>query len=184
MNRRQALVGLAAGSVAASGVSYAQGNSGAGGAGTGTNLRALLVSTTGGGTVGTFDVKRFAAIDNALHAIGTISVTETTGTGTRTVVSTLAVPVTLSTGSTGSVIAQQQQECPILHLAIGPIDLDLLGLVITTAPIVIDIVAVPGPGNLLGNLLCAIAGLLDPGGAIGNLLNQIVALLNQLLGQL
>lgn len=37
--------------------------------------------------------------------------------------------------------------------------------------------AVPGAGNLLGNLLCAIVGLLD---GVGTLI-QIVNLLNQLL---
>jgi len=44
--------------------------------------------------------------------------------------------------------------------------------------IVIDITAQPGPGNLLGNLLCAIAGLLDQPGAP---LNIIADLLNSLL---
>lgn len=53
-------------------------------------------------------------------------------------------------------------ECPILELVIGPIFLDLLGLQITTNTIEIDIVAVAGEGNLLGNLLCAVASLLDP----------------------
>ncbi|QLD88454.1 hypothetical protein HWV07_05165 [Natronomonas salina] len=53
-------------------------------------------------------------------------------------------------------------ECPILELVIQPIFLDLLGLQIETETIAIDITAVAGPGNLLGNLLCAVAGLLDP----------------------
>jgi hypothetical protein len=51
--------------------------------------------------------------------------------------------------------------------------LDLLGLEI-------EITAVPGAGNLLGNLLCAVAGLLDRGGplqGLTNLLNQIFGLL-------
>ena len=62
----------------------------------------------------------------------------------------------------------------------GPLDLDLLGLVIDLDRVVLDITAQSGPGNLLGNLLCAVAGLLD-----GNApLNQIVSLLNQLLGLL
>lgn len=52
--------------------------------------------------------------------------------------------------------------CEILELDIGRINLDLLGLVVNIAPISIDITAVPGAGNLLGNLLCAVAGLLDP----------------------
>jgi hypothetical protein len=53
----------------------------------------------------------------------------------------------------------------------------------------ITITAEQGPGNLLGNLLCAVAGLLDPptgggGGGLSGLLNGIIALLNQILGQL
>ena len=52
--------------------------------------------------------------------------------------------------------------CDILHLNLGPLDLDLLGLVIHLDEVVLDIVAESGAGNLLGNLLCAVAGLLDP----------------------
>ena len=48
-----------------------------------------------------------------------------------------------------------------LHLELGPLDLDLLGLVVHLDPVHLDITAVPGAGNLLGNLLCAVAGLLD-----------------------
>jgi hypothetical protein len=70
--------------------------------------------------------------------------------------------------------------CPILHLTIGPIDLNLLGLVVHTDQIVLNIDAQSGPGNLLGNLLCAVAHLLDSnasGNALANLLNQILGLL-------
>jgi hypothetical protein len=70
------------------------------------------------------------------------------------------------------------QGCSILDLDLGPLHLDLLGLVIDLAPVHLDITAVPGAGNLLGNLLCAVAGLLDgPGNALGG----IAALLNRLL---
>lgn len=70
------------------------------------------------------------------------------------------------------------QGCSILNLDLGPLNLDLLGLVIDLAPVSLDITAVPGAGKLLGNLLCAVAGLLDgPGGALGG----IAALLNRLL---
>ena len=47
---------------------------------------------------------------------------------------------------------------------LGPLDLNLLGLEVHLDPVVLDIVAQPGPGNLLGNLLCAVAGLLDGAG--------------------
>lgn len=61
-------------------------------------------------------------------------------------------------------IVANADACEILHLELGPIDLNLLGLVVHVDQIVVDISAQPGPGNLLGNLLCAIAGLLDQPG--------------------
>ena len=67
--------------------------------------------------------------------------------------------------------------CTILTLNIGAIHLDLLGLVVDLAPVNLDITAVPGAGNLLGNLLCSVAHLLDNGGP----LQGIAALLNRLL---
>ena len=70
--------------------------------------------------------------------------------------------------------------CKILTLDLGALHLDLLGLVVDLAPVHLKITAVPGAGNLLGNLLCAITGLLD-GGAPLSLISQ---LLNQLLGGL
>jgi hypothetical protein len=171
MNRRKALLGLSAGTVAATGVTFAQ--QGTSGGPVGTNLRALILS--GGAVVGSFDIKRFAAIAGQVQAIGTATLTD----GTRTVVTTLALPVTLTT----SAASDPAVTCPILHLAIGAINLNLLGLVITISPITIDIVAVPGPGNLLGNLLCAIANLLNSG-TLATILNQLIALLNQLLASL
>ena len=45
-----------------------------------------------------------------------------------------------------------QLSCQILRLSIGTIDLNLLGLVVHLNPVLLIITAVPGPGNLLGNL--------------------------------
>jgi hypothetical protein len=81
-----------------------------------------------------------------------------------------------------SEVGVQQVACDILMLDIGPIFLDLLGLVLETSLIEIDLTAVPGPGNLLGNLLCAVVGLLDGGLDLGGLINRLIALINQLLG--
>ena len=64
-----------------------------------------------------------------------------------------------------------------------PLDLDLLGLVVHLDTVHLVITAQPGPGNLLGNLLCAVAGLLDGSGS-PNALQQIVNLLNQILAAL
>jgi hypothetical protein len=63
--------------------------------------------------------------------------------------------------ATGNAPAVLPSTCDILHLTLGPLDLTLLGLVVHLDRIRLDITAQPGPGNLLGNLLCAIAGLLD-----------------------
>ena len=68
--------------------------------------------------------------------------------------------------------------CDILNLVLGPLDLNLLGLEVHLDQVVLDIVAASGAGNLLGNLLCAVAGLLDGGALLG----QIAGLLNQILG--
>ncbi len=59
-------------------------------------------------------------------------------------------------------VAAPMGPCTILDLTIPPIYLDLLGLVVQTQTTIhLTITAVPGPGNLLGNLLCDVAGLLD-----------------------
>ncbi|HKG24102.1 MAG TPA: hypothetical protein VKB09_00555 [Thermomicrobiales bacterium] len=82
-----------------------------------------------------------------------------------------------------TLIGATQQECDILHLDLGPLFLDVLGLQVDLSEIVLDITAVPGPGNLLGNLLCAVVHLLDgnaSGNAIANLLNRLFDLLGLL----
>lgn len=71
--------------------------------------------------------------------------------------------------------------CPILNLTLGPLNLNLLGLVVNIPnPIVLNITAVPGAGNLLGNLLCAVTNLLNntgSGSGLTALLNNINSIL-------
>jgi hypothetical protein len=68
-----------------------------------------------------------------------------------------------------------------LHLTLGPLDLNLLGLQVHLNQVVLDVTAVPGAGNLLGNLLCAVANLLNnpaaPTGGLAGLLNGILGAL-------
>lgn len=72
----------------------------------------------------------------------------------------------------------------ILHLSLGPVNLSLLGLNVTLdnckgGPVTVDITAIPGPGNLLGNLLSSLDNLLNnPGSPVGGILTQ----LNKILG--
>lgn len=78
----------------------------------------------------------------------------------------------------------EPEACPILHLELGPLDLNLLGLRVQLNQVVLDITAIPGPGNLLGNLLCAVAGLLDGvdlDSVLGNLLQNLIDALIRLL---
>ena len=53
--------------------------------------------------------------------------------------------------------------CPVLHLVLGPLNLNLLGLHVHLNQVNLNIAAVSGPGNLLGNLLCSVANLLNGG---------------------
>jgi len=82
-------------------------------------------------------------------------------------------------GFGGRIGIQQLAACDVLNLVLGPLHLDLLGLVVDLNQLVLDITAVPGGGNLLGNLLCGVLGLLDIPGAIAAIV-QLVGNLNPL----
>lgn len=56
----------------------------------------------------------------------------------------------------------EEDTCDILNLDLGPIHLDLLGLVIDLDEVHLDITGQRGAGKLLGNLLCGLVGILDP----------------------
>jgi len=120
---------------------------------------------------GVFNLTRFVVRNGQLAAVGTLSGTITNAAGQT--VGSIFRTITLA-------LININATCDILHLEIGPIDLNLLGLVVHVDKIVIDIDAESGPGNLLGNLLCAIANLLNNNGPLAglvNLLNQILAAL-------
>jgi hypothetical protein len=76
--------------------------------------------------------------------------------------------------------------CAILHLQLGPLNLTLLGLNVVldncaNGPVTVDITAITGQGNLLGNLLCELLGgnLINLGATLQAILNQIIGLLTQ-----
>lgn len=121
----------------------------------------------GGTFSGTLHVQQFAAQNGNLVASGKLSgtLTSTAGTvlGTVKNVKVSGIPVVMDPPS-----------CSILTLVIGPIHLNLLGLVVDVSQITVTITA--QPGTLLGGLLCQLAG--------ATTLQQIVALLNQILALL
>ncbi|MBL7253097.1 hypothetical protein [Paractinoplanes lichenicola] len=130
-----------------------------------------------GGTgtfTGAFTPTKFVAQNGNLLATGKLTgtMTDSTGTSLGTVNQSVNAPVAIA-----------QATCRVLDLVLGPLHLDLLGLTVDLNQLHLVINAVSGPGNLLGNLLCAIAGLLDPvpsAGALAALLNFLLALLGQL----
>lgn len=146
-----------------------------------------ITGTSASGPVsGTFTIKQFANINNTLNAVGTLKINNT--------VTSVAIPVTATNPTTALSAANanfgnsNQQvtpaaagaSCPVLHLVLGPLNLNLLGLNVSLNQVVLDITAIPGAGNLLGNLLCDVAGLLNGTGALGQLVNT----LNQILSSL
>jgi hypothetical protein len=144
----------------------------------GTPLTATLTGTAtdaSGAVVGTvnsvFDITSFSNQNGQLTANGTLTSTITnTATGAvQTVTQPLSAPITAN------------GTCQILHLDLGPLDLNLLGLKVHLNEVVLDITAQSGPGNLLGNLLCAVAHLLDNPAAPTS---GLAGLLNNLLGNL
>jgi len=128
-------------------------------------------SSADGAFTGTFNLTRFVLQNGQVAAVGTLTGTVTNAAGQT--VGAIVRNLTLS-------LITINATCDILHLELGPIDLNLLGLVVHVDKIVVDIDAQSGPGNLLGNLLCAITNLLNGGGPLAqlvNLLNQLLALL-------
>jgi hypothetical protein len=137
---------------------------------------------------GTYGIQRFVTgKDGKAYAVGTLKGKLKGRHVTRYGVT---MPASL-TGATGATTAQAA--CPILHLVIAPIDLNLLGLRVRlgggtdfSQPIVLDLTAYQGQG-LLGDLLCGVSNLLNQNGLLTQLtgqVQQLVATLNSLLSLL
>jgi hypothetical protein len=131
-----------------------------------------LASAGTGTLTGTLNIQQFVNQNGNLVAVGTLigTLTNAAGQATSVVLNNVTAAVTNASGS-----------CQILSLTLGPLHLDLLGLVIDLNQVNLNITAVPGAGNLLGNLLCDVANLLNSNGGA---LASITDLLNQILGSL
>ena len=127
---------------------------------------------------GTFTPRSFSVVNGVLQATGVLKGTLTDANGTS--VGTVNKTVTDSVNT--SAAANAPVGCQVLNLVLGPLNLNLLGLVITLNQVHLNITAVPGAGNLLGNLLCAVVNLLNGTGTGG--LGSLSALLNEILAAL
>ncbi|HJU66603.1 MAG TPA: hypothetical protein VJ650_00045 [Gemmatimonadaceae bacterium] len=154
-------------------------------------LPATGVLADGGSFVGEVEIRRID-VDHTTGVFtirGLLQGKATTADGKmKQIRQEFSTPTTISSGVAAAlgvqdVQLQQTIACDVLNLDLGPLHLDLLGLVVDLAPVVLDITAVPGPGNLLGNLLCAIVSLLDFPGLLG-VVGQILDAVNQILGGL
>ena len=144
------------------------------------------------GFKGTYKIDRFTTRNGKLIAVGTLKGTmRKRGATLRVTRKNVKMPASVAgAGAAKTAKASQQPlpplppgaSCQVLALNLGPINLNLLGLVVRTNEIQLRIDAVQGPGNLLGNLLCGITGILNPQGAIANTpLGQLTQILNALL---
>jgi len=133
--------------------------------------QAVSVPVVGSGTAGTFtgalNITSFAVQNGQLVALGTVTGVLTNAAGAVTsIVQAVTLPVSVA-----------QATCDILHLDLGPLALDVLGLQVNLSRVILDVTAQAGAGNLLGNLLCSIAGLLDSPGGLAKLLNDLLGIL-------
>jgi hypothetical protein len=145
------------------------------------------VAKNGKRFTGTYGIQRFVARNGHAYAYGTVKGTLKGRHVTRYGVLMLASLA----GATGA--QTSQAACPILHLVIAPIDLNLLGLRVRlgggadfSQPIVLDLTAYQGQG-LLGDLLCSVSNLLNQNGLLSQLtgqLQQLTATLNSLISLL
>ena len=128
----------------------------------------VVGSIPGGGSfTGSFTTTKFLPTATGVDIVGTLTGTVTSATGVvGTILKNITLPVTIG-----------ETSCDILHLDLGPLHLNLLGLEVDLSRIVLDITGQRGSGKLLGNLLCAVAGLLDNPAALAKTLNDILAAL-------
>ncbi len=170
----QALIAVVVVSVLFAGSAVAASGPAAPAAPTTSGLTVPITGTATNGDLfnGTLNVTHFQAQNGQLQAVGTLTgtLTDTTGAVVGTITN---MPVTLP-------VASAAGTCQVLNLTLGPLDLNLLGLMVHLNQVVLNITAQSGPGNLLGNLLCGVAHLLDGNGSA----NGLAGLLNNLLRHL
>ena len=131
------------------------------------------------GFKGTYTIEKFVSKGGKLYSVGTLT---GKAKGAKKVTKhNVQMPAAVSNAASASQLPPIAGACQVLNLVLGPINLNLLGLSVRTNQINLRIDAVPGAGNLLGNLLCGITGLLDPNALANTPLGQLSQILNAIL---
>jgi hypothetical protein len=163
----------------------------------------------GGEFTGAVSINRFEQRGNQIVAIGFVSGVLSRG-GRRlgtAVVGEVAWPVSVMSG--GQLLASgqargtgrptqiawspgvgsafrlrpvQAESCQVIDVALGPINVDVLGLQVALSPVMFNLVGVTG--TALGDLVCEVSDLLGNVAAVVGVLNNLLSLLTGLLGGL
>jgi len=163
----------------------------------------------GGEFTGTITINRFEQRGNDIVAVGVVR--GMLSRGGRTLGSALAGDVTwpVAVRAGGQVLASgavrkpgtplpvawlpdarsefgvlrvQAETCQVVDIALGPVNVDVLGFQIALSPITLNLSGVTG--TPLGDLVCAVSDLLGNVAGLVNLLNSVLGLLTGLLGGL
>jgi len=110
-------------------------------------------------------------VNTALNTLLTTALSGAKNTGSSTVLGVLNSGLSSALGKMAVSAPTSVQN--ILHLSVGPLNLNLLGLLVkldncNNGPVTVDVNAISGSGNLLGNLLASIAHLLDTPNLLAN----------------
>jgi hypothetical protein len=152
-----------------------------------TNIPVTAPLPDGSTFSGLLTIKHIALADRATHTFMVDGVISYVKDGQTVTQAFTGIPMTLNgeNAAATSIVqpAAMQAVCDVLFLDLGPLHLDLLGLTVDLAEVILDINAVTGAGNLVGNLLCGLLGLLDVAGLLGAV-GQLLDTINAILGGL
>jgi hypothetical protein len=170
--------------------------------------KALVLPIAGAGDggvsfTGTVAVQRFVQRNGAVFAVGAVSGTVSGPTGPigTSLYLPVSFPVRVGDGLTARaepgrihlaafsapdggarLILAQASTCGVLHLDLGAVNLNLLGVAVTTTPVTIDINGnTAGP---LGNLVCTALATVNNVVGLVNVLNSLLSLVTGLVGGL
>jgi len=150
-----------------------------------------IAGTAAGGVTfaGTLSVLKFSQRDGKPVAIGMVSGSATSSSGTplgTALSGPIEIPVQVAPGSAltsaAPISVQPAATCQVLHLDLGAVNLNVLGLAVATQPIAIDVSGTTGGANVLGTLICTILETVNNVVGLVGLLNQLLGILGGLTG--